>query len=40
MLNLYRYMIENNMKKLKGVPAPYQGMLIEEGYTLEVAPLE
>ncbi|MFJ7976632.1 hypothetical protein ACIQZI_13155 [Peribacillus sp. NPDC096379] len=38
MLNLYRYMIDNNMKKLEGIPNPYRRMLEEEGYTVEEAP--
>jgi hypothetical protein len=33
MLNLYRYMVDNNMKKLNEVPQPYQQMLRNEGYT-------
>jgi hypothetical protein len=33
MLNLYRYMVDNNMKKLNEVPQPYQQMLRDEGYT-------
>jgi hypothetical protein len=33
MLNLYRYMVDNNMKKLNDVPQPYQQMLRDEGYT-------
>lgn len=33
MLNLYKYMIDNNMKKLSEVPEPYQRMLREQGYT-------
>jgi hypothetical protein len=33
MLNLYRYMVDNNMKKLSEVPQPYQQMLRDEGYT-------
>lgn len=36
MLNLYRYMVDNNMKKLSEVPEPYQQMLRDEGYTDEV----
>lgn len=33
MLNLYRYMLDNNMKKLSEVPEPYRSMLVAEGYT-------
>jgi hypothetical protein len=40
MLSLYRYMVDNGMKKLSEVPEPYQRMLREEGYTEEPAPTE
>jgi hypothetical protein len=35
MLNLYRYMLDNGMKKISDIPEPYQGMLREEGYSDE-----
>jgi spore coat protein CotF len=30
MLNLYRYMVQNGMKKIEDVPQPYQDMLRSE----------
>jgi hypothetical protein len=35
MLELYKYMVDNNMKKLSAVPEPYQRMMREQGYTDE-----
>jgi len=37
MLDLYRYMVQNGMKKLEDVPEPYRSMLIAE---MEPAPAE
>lgn len=33
MLNLYKYMVDNGMKKLNEVPQPYQQMMRDAGYT-------
>lgn len=37
MLTLYRYMVDNKINKITGVPVPYQAMLRNEGYTDEGA---
>jgi hypothetical protein len=37
MLNLYRYMLDNNMKTIDQIPSPYKEMLIAEGYGAPVS---
>jgi hypothetical protein len=33
MLNLYRYLVDHQLKQLSDVPEPYQSLLRAEGYT-------